>query len=130
MNSIIKPAAVLGLAGVLALAAMTPSEARSGRWAAAGVGFAVGALIGAAAASANAGYYYGQPGYYYGQPAYSYGQPAYSYGPGYPYYDSYAYQPTYVAPAYAPVYADPGYAYAPRYYFNNTRERQLQGRDW
>ena len=90
MNMIMKSGAVLGLAGALAIGAMTPSEARGGRWAAAGVGFAAGALVGAAVASApyNRGYYYdGGYGYSPG-PAY-YDAPAYSYG----YADSYGYEP-------------------------------------
>jgi hypothetical protein len=68
-----KYAAGIALAGVLAIATVTPSQAR--HWnnaAAAGVGFAAGAVVGAAAASANNGYYYG-PGYY----------DDYAYAPGY-----------------------------------------------
>ncbi|MEW6451733.1 MAG: hypothetical protein AB1490_13845 [Pseudomonadota bacterium] len=87
MNKFVKPIALMGLAGVLAVGALAPqAEARNGRWVAAGAGFAAGALIGAAAA--NASYY--NNGYYYGGPGYAYA----------PAYDSYAYQPTYPAPVY------------------------------
>jgi hypothetical protein len=109
MNVLVKPAMILGLAGAMALGAMTPSEARNGRWAAAGVGFAAGALIGGAvAANANRGYYYNEPyAYGYGERAYGYSEPVYvdpgySYGYGYsePGYTSYGY----AAPSYAPRY--------------------------
>lgn len=109
MKALIKPAAILGLAGALTLGSITASDARSRGWIAGAAGFAVGAAIGAAAA--NASYYNG--GYYYG--------PSYAYDPGYAVaYDSYAYSPTYVAPAVtyaepAPVYQvqyrDPAFAY-------------------
>ena len=78
-----KYAAGVALAGVLAIAAVTPSQAR--HWnnaAAAGVGFAAGAVVGAVAASANNGYY-GNNGYYYNQ-GYA-GDYAYAPGPGYTY---------------------------------------------
>jgi len=128
---------VLGLAGILAVASMTPSEARNNGWAAAGIGFAAGALVGAAAANAN-NHYYG-----YG--------PAYGYGPGYAYEpaETYAYQPgpVYAAPAYryrAPAYAsdpanaytgDPAYAYGRAYGYNPNanapwQERRLRGSDY
>lgn len=82
MNAIVKTTAALTLAGSLVAAAATPTFARSWKpWAAAGAGFAAGAVVGAAAANANA--------HYYG--------PGYAYGPG---YDSYAYQDTY---AYGPA---------------------------
>ena len=144
MNRIVKPTMVLGLAGILAVASMTPSEARNNGWAAAGIGFAAGALIGAAAANAN-NHYYGS-GYRYG----SYG-PAYGYGPGYAYEpaETYAYQPgpVYAAPAYryrAPAYAsdpanaytgDPAYAYGRAYGYNPNasapwQERRLRGTDY
>jgi len=92
-------AATALLAGALAAAAATPGEARSGRWAAAGAGFAAGTLLGAAAANANANYYnsYYGPGYgpgYYGTRAYRTPAPGYDYG-----YESYAYEPGYGAPA-------------------------------
>ena len=140
MNRIVKPAMVLGLAGILAVASMTPSEARNRGWAAAGIGFAAGALIGAAAANAN-NHYYGS-GYRYGY------RPAYGYGPGYAYDDAYAYQPpVYAAPAYryrAPIYAsdpanaytgDPAYAYGRAYGYNPNasapwQERRLRGTDY
>jgi hypothetical protein len=135
MKSIFKPAIVLGIAGALALASMTPSQARVRPWVAAGIGLAAGAAIGAAAANANG--YYGN-GY------------AYSYGPQ---YGAYAYDPYYAAAPYvaapyyapAPAYMAPDYGYPssssdqrylPQYhgydsnYIGPTRERQLQGRDY
>jgi hypothetical protein len=97
-------AATLALAGVLVAAAATPSIALD-RWGAAGLGFAAGTVVGATAANANAGYYYGS-GYAYAP----YGYGAYGYAPsaGYGYAPSTGY-------AYAP---SAGYAYAaaPRYY--------------
>ncbi|HWM80623.1 MAG TPA: hypothetical protein VNQ56_01055 [Pseudolabrys sp.] len=93
-------AATVLLTGALAAMAATPSEARNGRWAAAGAGFAAGTLLGAAAANANANYYNGYygPGYYgrgyYGARAYP--APGY-YDDG---YDSYAYAPGYRAAPY------------------------------
>ncbi|MEI9805240.1 MAG: hypothetical protein WDN48_13340 [Pseudolabrys sp.] len=64
---------------------MTPSQARNGRNAAAAIGFGAGALVGAAVAGSNNGYYdrgyaYG-PGYY-GEPSYAY-EPAYGPAPSY-----------------------------------------------
>jgi len=90
------------LAGAVVLGAATPSFAGGNDAAvAAGVGFAAGTVVGAAAANANAnanGYnangYYNEPGYMYAP------GPGYVYAPG----------PGYV---YAPA---PGYAYAPRAY--------------
>jgi hypothetical protein len=131
MTRFTKPVLALGLAGALALAVATPSEARSGRNAAAigaGIaGLAVGTAIGAAAASNR--YYYGEPyGYYRGgyayEPAYTYG---YAYAPGPTYYGGVTqYDPN-----------DPSSYYAPRAsygpYFNSgwqNRERQLRGSDW
>jgi hypothetical protein len=103
MNKFVKPIALMGLAGALAIGAMAPqAEARNGRWAAGAAGFAAGALIGGAVASANANNYYG--GYY---------EPGYAYAPGYA-YDSYAYEPGYAG------YADDTYAYAPAYQGNQT----------
>jgi hypothetical protein len=68
---------------------------RGGGWAAAGVGFAAGALVGSAIANSNRGYYGGYG--YYGDPYY--GAPLASGG----YYN----EPVYAAPA--PVYrAAPG----------------------
>lgn len=100
MKTVWKYATAVALAGTLALAAATPSEARNGRNAAMIGGFAAGAVIGAAAASANNGYYYG-PGYASG----------YAYQPGY------AYEPAYAEPVYAePVYAAPRYQYRNNYH--------------
>jgi hypothetical protein len=100
MRTIMKYAAALTLTGALAVAAATPSQAR--HWhngAAIGAGFAAGAIVGAAAVSANDGY----NGYYDGQD--------YAYEPGYA--GDYAYEP------------GPGYS-GSRYYRNgnnvNTRD--------
>lgn len=88
MNVLVKPAMILGLAGAMALGAMTPSEERNGRWAAAG------ALIGGAvAANADRGYYY------YIE--------SYAYAPG-PTYYGYS-EPVYVDPGYSYGYVEPGY---------------------
>lgn len=98
MTSVLKYAAVVALTGAMTLAASTPSDARRGRNAALIGGLAAGALIGAAAANANRGYYYA-PGYYY--------------GPGY------AYEPVYEYPA-PPVYVPgPYYDQGPRYYYGS-----------
>jgi len=87
MKALIKPAMILGVAGVLTFGSMTASEARNRGWVAGAAGFAMGAAIGAAAA--NASYY--NAGYY---------GPGYAYDLGYAVgYDSYAYSPTYVTPA-------------------------------
>lgn len=94
MMALVKPAAILSLAGALTLGSMTASEARSRAWIAGVAGFAVGAAIGAAAANAsdyNAAYYY---------------DPSYAYDPGYAVaYGSFS--PTYVAPAV--TYTEPAY---------------------
>jgi hypothetical protein len=98
MKTIVKYAAAAALTGALALAAVTPGQARNGRNAAIIGGFAAGAVVGAAAASAaNDGYYYG-PG------------PGYAYEPGYVDDGAYAYEP---APAYelAPTYGYRTYRY-------------------
>jgi hypothetical protein len=100
MKTIMKYAAAAAMTGALALAAVTPSQARNGAAIAAGAGFAAGAVVGAAAVN-NA--YYG-PGYY-----------GAGYGPGY-YGDDYAYEP-------APAYYGPG----PRYYTNSYRNRTNEG---
>lgn len=101
-----KYAAALTLTGALAVAAATPSQAR--HWhngAAIGAGFAAGAIVGAAAVSANDGY----NGYYDGQD--------YAYEPGYA-GDSYAYEPGYAGDyAYAPVYS------GRRYFGNRVNSR-------
>lgn len=105
MRTIFKYTAAVALAGSLAVAMASPSEARGGRNAAAAIGFGAGALVGAAVASSayNNGYYGG----YYDDPGYGY-EPGYAYDPG-PVYDSYDYAP------------------APRYgYYNNwSRQRDF-----
>lgn len=104
MKTFVKYAVAAAVTGALAFAAVTPSEARDGRNAAAAVGFGAGALAGAAIASSANGYY---------------GEPGYVYGPGYGYEPSYAYEP-------APVYVQP----APTYYYGDsrsTREGNLHG---
>lgn len=88
MNRVTKTATAVALAGALAVSAATPSFARGGRVAAGVVGFAAGAMIGAAAANAGRGYYNG--GYYGGGYAYD---PGYAYAPGYAYEPDYVYQP-------------------------------------
>jgi hypothetical protein len=124
MRTFMKPAAILGIAGALALSAMTPSEARVRSLAAAGIGLAAGAVIAGTAAAANSAYY--GPGY-----------GAYAYDPGYAYEPGYTYEV-------APVYSAPGYAYedyssGPIYYGgyhrdNNwneqSRGRRLRGHDY
>ncbi len=90
-------AAALALASITAVTSPTPSEARNGRWVAAGVGLLAAGLIASALAPR-----YG----YYGGPyaAYAYA-PGYGYSPG---YAGYAYAPGYVGYGYAPYY---GYGY-------------------
>jgi hypothetical protein len=100
MKTVFKIAAAAALTGALALAAVTPSQARHGRNAAAAVGFGAGALIGAAVASGNGGYYYGNPGYAYGPAYYDGGD--YAYEPG----------PTYIEPA--PTYYYSGRSNTPK----------------
>ncbi len=113
MKRFVKPLAIAGVAGAMALGAMTSSEARPRGWAAAGVGFAAGALVGAAAANAANSHYHGS--YYHGG-YYHDGGYAYAPAPGGVYYS---------APAYD------GYAYepAPTYRYENRsrdfRERQF-----
>jgi len=95
MRMLSKYAASVAIAGALAFAAATPSQARwyghgwhgHGWHNGAAIGFGVGALVGAAAA--NAAY----PGYY------GYG---YAYAPDDAYYAPYAYEPAYAAPYYGP----------------------------
>ena len=114
-------AAALALAGALASTAVTPSFADS-RWGYAAGGFAVGALVGAAAV--NSSYYYG-PGYAYGYypnayEGYAYvpaPAPVYSYRPA---YYSYGYVPAPVY-SYGPAYYSYGYVPAPTYYRNGYR---------
>lgn len=105
MNKFVTFAAAATLTGAMALALATPSQARDGRNAAAIGGFAAGAVVGAAVANSNNGYYAERRGYYYDEPAYAY-EPA----PRTYYYND----PS--APAYA-------YEPAPRYYGarNSTR---------
>jgi len=97
MKTIFRIAVAATLTSALALAAVTPSQARDGRNAAVAIGVGAGVLAGAAIASSNG--YYG-PGYY--------GAPGYAYGPA---YDDgyYAYEP---APVYAP---------APTYYYSGRQ---------
>jgi hypothetical protein len=101
MNIIMKYALAATMTGALALAAVTPGQARDGRNAAAAIGFGAGALVGAAVAGSNNGYY---------GPAY-YSEPGYAYGPA---YDDgyYAYEP-------APVYVEP----AQPYYYSGRSQR-------
>jgi hypothetical protein len=99
MKTIMKYAVAAALTGALALAAVTPSEARGGRNAAAAIGFGAGALVGAAIVNGNSGYY-GGPGYGYA-PGYG---PGYYSEPAYGYQSDYAYQPE-------PVYVAPRRAY-------------------
>jgi hypothetical protein len=91
-NNVIKTLAATGLAGALAVASATPSQAR---WLPGAVAAGVGIGVLSGVAIANSGYY-GYPGYYGYAPgyAYAYGAPAYAYAPGYDY--------AYVAPAYDP----------------------------
>ncbi len=79
MSRFMKVAAAVALTGAIALAAASPSEARHGRNAAAAIGFGAGALLGAAVANSNNGYY--RDGYY-GEPVY-YGSGSYAYEPRY-----------------------------------------------
>jgi hypothetical protein len=82
MKPILRTSVALALASVLAASAASPTFARDWRpWAAAGAGFAAGAVVGSAVANS----YYGPR--YYGS--------GYAYEPGYA-YDSYAYEPGYV----------------------------------
>jgi len=81
----LKVVATIGVAGALALAVATPGQARNGRIAAAGAGFAAGAVVGAVAANSAYGPGYYEPGYNSygsnGYDAYAYDAPAYrSYG--------------------------------------------------
>lgn len=103
MKTFLKIAAAAALTGAIALAAVSPSEARNGRNAAAAVGFGAGALVGAAAAGAYNNGYYGEPGY--------------AYDPGYAYAPDYAYVP---APAYAPR------AYSNRDYYGYQRNNNIR----
>ena len=106
MKTIFKYAVAATLAGALGLAAASPSEARSGRNAAAAIGFGAGALFGAAVVGSqyNNGYY--GPGYY---------GPGYAYEPGYAYGSDYAYEP-------GPVYVQPGPTYYGRSYYRGNSQ--------
>ena len=89
MKTITNFAAATALAGALAIGLAAPSEARSGRNAAAIGGFVAGAAVGAAVAgSANRGYYgdgyYADSGYGYDNDYYAY-EPRYTYQPRYRY---------------------------------------------
>ena len=96
MKPILKTSVALALASVLAASVATPSVARDWRpWAAAGAGFAAGAIVGSSVANS----YYGP--HYYG--AYAY-EPGYAYEPTYSY--GYAYEPGYVE-------TEPSYLVAP-----------------
>jgi hypothetical protein len=85
MRKILKYAVATALTGALALAVVTPSEARHGRNAAIIGGVAAATVFGlAAAANANASYngYYVGPGYYYEPAPYAYqGGPVYQGAP-------------------------------------------------
>jgi hypothetical protein len=92
MKSILKYTTATVLAGALALAMASPSQARHGHNAAIG-GFIAGAAVGAAVANSNNGYY---------------AEPGYAYEPGYADQD-YAYEP-------APAYYGSGSSYYNRSY--------------
>ena len=112
--------AALALAGALTVTATTPSSADS-RWGYAAGGFAAGAIVGAAVANANAGYYYG-PGYAYQPYAYDPG-PAYVYEPYA--YETYAYAPAprrYYTRGYSSYGYAPGYSYYGRYYTEKSSD--------
>lgn len=83
-------APALAVASVIAMAVPAEAQWRGRTAAAAGIGFATGAVIGAAAANAAQPRYYGSP--YYSDPYASYGYepaPVYSYEPAPTYYYSY-----------------------------------------
>lgn len=123
--------AAVVLAGILVVTAATPSFARNGRWAAAGVGFAAGVSGGALLADRAYGYgYYGGYGYapYYGgyyAPSYYARPPAYRYGyaPYYGYAENYYYpRRVYAYSAYRPYLAYyRGNYYGPRYGYYRWR---------
>jgi hypothetical protein len=96
MNTLTKTLGVATVGLTLALSTSTPSFAEGGRNAAAAIGFGVGAVVGAAAASSyDRGYAYG---------------PDYAYGPGY------AYDGGYVDSG----YGDYAYAPPPRYRYRSS----------
>jgi hypothetical protein len=100
----------LALASVLAITAISVTDAsaqlrRHHGWGPAvgiGAGIAAGALIGSAVAARPYGYY--QPGYAYAEPGYAYAQP-YAYDAGPAYYGSYGYRNW----GYGPCFTDEGY---------------------
>jgi hypothetical protein len=145
MKHLLKPAIVLGIAGVMTLGSLSASQARVRPWVASAAGFAAGAAIGAAAANANSYYYdggYYDGGYYdtayYGD-SYAYDRPAVAYtgDPAYTGYNAYAYAPSYRSYGYGydartqswPPHRDPGYGYN-----SNTlapwQDRKMQGSDY
>jgi hypothetical protein len=90
MKTLFKFAVAATLTSAIAFAAVTPSQARNGRNAAAiGIGIGAGVLAGAAIANSNNGYY--REGY---APGY-YAEPGYAYESGY----AYEAEPVYVEPA-------------------------------
>lgn len=105
MTTIFKYPSTVALTAALALAAVSPSQARHGRNAAA-IGFGAGAVAGAVIA--NAAY---DNGYYYSY----YNDPGYAHAPGYVYDDLYAYN----SYAYDP---GPSYGYRYDYGYNWSRE--------
>lgn len=100
-----KMLAAAALAGALLSSTAVPSQAAHGRHAAAAIGFGVGALAGAAMASAATQPYYGSAYYVDGPYAY---EPGYAYEPNY----VYAPAPVYVEPAPAYVYTQPAPVYS------------------
>lgn len=105
MTNFLKPLAVAGVAGTLALGLMSSADAQSRAWRNAGIGLAAGAVVGAAVVGSQ-NRYYGPRGYYGGGPYYGGG---YAYGPPPVYYED-----GYAAYGAAPVYEAPAYgAYRP-----------------
>ena len=99
MKTLFKLAIATTLTGALALAAISPSEARDGHNAAAiGIGIGAGVLAGATIVNSRYGYYGSG---YYAEPGYA---PGYYAEPGY---------------AYEPVYVEP----APTYYYSGRSQR-------
>lgn len=97
MKQFTKGAMAIALAGALTASAVGSASARSWKpWAAAGAGFAAGAIVGSALTA---------PRYYGYGPAYS----GYAYAPA---YDAYAYEP---AVTYEPLVVAPTYYYGGYY---------------
>ena len=116
-----KMLAAAALAGALLSSTAVPSQAAHGRHAAAAIGFGVGALAGAAVASAATQPYYGSAYYVDGPYAY---EPGYAYEPDY----VYAPAPVYVEPAPAYVYTQPAPVYsAPPAYVARPAPRRTSG---